>query len=202
MIFFAWRQFDTKADVHYSTLAGPPKALAEPRPRFMTTAPLQNRGDRLQADPRVRATTVAAGGTPVKFSRIVNPPRNRLIAEMKKGMVFGTEKTVNQFSGINRKIVEFSNVWAEHVTRYTRLLPQSSPPIDAANPGPVARPASQFTNTEDYAFFSLISIINIHLYTRIFQPFHPAATPQQNSLFEQGYQRQIQTGIFNPSRSA
>ena len=112
--------------------------------------------------------------------------------EMKQGMLHGVEKNVNQFSAINRQTQEFSNTWAEHAAKF-KVLPRTSPQVDATNP--VARPASNFLNAEDYAFFSLISIINTHLYNNIFKPFHPAASPQQNSIFQQGYRKQTHAGI-------
>jgi len=52
-----------------------------------------------------------------------------------------------------------------------------------------------FLNAEDFAFFSLISTINTHLYNNIFKPFHPAASSQQNSIFQQGYQKQTKTAL-------
>lgn len=140
---------------------------------------------------RTRATTLA--GPPASVLQIrANPNANASDEEMKKGMLLGVEKTVDQFDRINRQTQEFSNTWAEHAARF-KHLPRSSPPVDATYP--VARPASEFQSAEDYAFFSLISVINTHLYNAIFRPFHPAVSAQQNSMFEQGYQRQIQTGI-------
>ena len=117
---------------------------------------------------------------------------------MKKGMLHGVEKNVNQFAGINRQTQEFANIWAEHAAK-SKVLPSNSPPVDAASP--VAWPASKFLNAEDYAFFSLLSILNTHLYNNIFRPFHPAASSQQNSIFQQGYQKQTHTGIvkINPT---
>ena len=112
---------------------------------------------------------------------------------MKQGMLYGVEKNVNQFAAINRKTQEFSNTWAEYAAKF-KVLPSISPPVDATNP--VARPASKFLNAEDYAFFSLISTIITHLYNNIFKPFHPAASSQQNYIFQQGYQKQTKTGIF------
>jgi hypothetical protein len=146
----------------------------------------------LRPHERLRATTLA--GPPASLSQIrANANASEpVIEEMKKGMLLGVERTVNQFAGINRQTQEFCNTWAEHVARF-KNLPRNSLPVDATNP--VARPASEFQNAEDYAFFSLISIINTHLYNAIFRPFHPAASAQQNSIFEQGYRRQVQTGI-------
>lgn len=113
-------------------------------------------------------------------------------------MLHGVEKNVNQFAGINRQTQEFANTWAEHAAKF-KVLPRNSPPVDATSP--VAWPASKFLNAEDHAFFSLLSTLNTHLYNNIFKPFHPAASSQQNSIFQQGYQKQIHTGIvkINPT---
>lgn len=178
-------------------LTGAPVAATRGgRTRFESSANPRDVRRPLGPDQRSRATTIA--GPAPSLARIQAISAQPGIDEMKKGMLFGVEKTVGQFSGINRQTQDFSNTWAEYAVKF-KDSPKSKSPVNPNSP--VARPASEFATPEEYAFFCLLSIINAHLYNYIFRPFHPAASTQQNSMFEQGYQKQVETGIFetNPT---
>jgi len=60
---------------------------------------------------------------------------------------------------------------------------------------PVGKGPSQFPSAEVYAYFSLLSIVNTHLYNRIFRPFHPAESDAENAKLETSYQRQAEIAL-------
>jgi len=177
---------------------GPPYAIpGEARTRYTSSANSRDVLRPVRPNERLRATTLA--GPPATLPQIQTSAQGPSIEEMKQGMLYGVEKNVNQFAAINRKTQEFSNTWTEHAAKF-KVLSSISPQVDATNP--VARPASKFLNAEDYAFFSLISIINTRLPNNMFKPSHPATSSQQNSVFQQGYQKQANTGTFQTSPMA
>ena len=108
-------------------------------------------------------------------------------------MLIGVEKIIRDFIALNSRTQVVASKWCMHVGKI-KTLPTSSQPLPGNSP--VGKGPSEFPSAEDYAYFSLLSIINTHLYNRIFHPFHPAASDAENAKLENGYQRQLETGVF------
>ena len=108
-------------------------------------------------------------------------------------MLVGVEKIIRDFIASNSRNQVVASKWCMHVGKI-KTLPTSSQPLPQDSP--VGKGPSQFPSAEDDAYFSLLSIMNTHLYNRIFHPFHPAASDAENAKLETGYQRQLETGVF------
>jgi hypothetical protein len=110
---------------------------------------------------------------------------------MKKGVLLDVGNILEQFSNLNRSIRDFCGTCAEHIgksKRLPRIGRNTAPPPQGS---PVCKPASEFTSAEDYSFFALLSIINNRVYADIFQPFHPAASPEENGQRGREYAMKI-----------
>ena len=116
-----------------------------------------------------------------------------VLSETLQNALIGAEKTIRDFTALNRNTQTVAGKWSAHVGKI-KTLPSSSQPL--TRDSPVGKGPSQFPSAEDYAYFSLLSIINTHLYNRIFRPFHPAASDAENAKLETRYQRQVETGVF------
>jgi len=113
--------------------------------------------------------------------------------EMAQNMLIGVEKIIRDFVALNSRTQTVAGEWGVHVGKI-KALPGSAQPLTLDSP--VGKEPSQFPNAEDYAYFSLLSIVNTHLYNRIFRPFHPAESDAENAKLETGYQRQAEIGVF------
>lgn len=63
----------------------------------------------------------------------------------------------------------------------------------------VLRSASEFSSPADYAYFALLSIVNRHFCERLFNPFHPCATPGENKDYGDTYTHLSTTGESDAS---
>jgi len=121
-----------------------------------------------------------------------NAPDAALL-EMKKGLLLDVGNIPNQFSKLNRGILDLCEACSEHIGKSKRLPPNGPNTPPAPKDSPVGKPASEFTSAEDYSFFVLLSIINNRIYTDIFRPFHPAASLEENDQLEEEYMKKIDT---------
>ena len=123
-----------------------------------------------------------------------------VLLEMKKGVLLDVGNILNQFANLDRGIRDLCDACSEHIGRSKRLprIGPNTPP--APKDSPVGKPASEFTSAEDYSFFVLLSIINNHIYTDLFRPFHPAAPPEQNDQLEEEYMKKIDTCMCDDIR--
>ena len=139
--------------------------------------------------PRLRRA-VSAGSAPQPLGAVdsSNP-----VLEMRRGSLLGVEKVLHQFSEMNRTIRVFCERSSDFIGESTRV-----PRMTLALPehSPVGKPAYEFSSSEDYVFFTLLSIINTHLHDNIFRPFHPAASAQESDRYEELYLKIINTCKF------
>ena len=113
-------------------------------------------------------------------------------SEMLQNMLIDVGKKIRDFTALNSNTRTVASKWSMHVGKI-KTLPTSSQPLPRDSP--VGKGPSQFPSAEDYAYFSLLSIINTHLYNQIFHPFHPAASDAENTKLETNYQRLVETGV-------
>jgi hypothetical protein len=159
-----------------------------PRARFDSQA-TSHPQSALAYPSRKRAITLAANGLP--------PPQlpaadssNPVLLEMRKGVLLDVGNVLTQFSKMDRMIRAFCEQSSDYIgksKRLPRITHQSALPKNS----PMGKPAYEFTSTEDYVFFVLLSIINTHLYDDIFRPFHPAASARDSDRYEQEYLKMI-----------
>ena len=122
-----------------------------------------------------------------------------VLVEMKKGVLLDVGNILNEFANLDRGIRDFCDACSEHIGKFKRLPPFGPHTPPAPKDSPVGKPASEFTSAEDYSFFVLLSIINNHIYTDLFRPFHPAAPPEQNDQLEEEYMKKIDTCMCDDS---
>ena len=137
---------------------------------------------------RRRAMTLAGH----ELARISSLGFTCIPSEILQNVLVGVEETMRDFTALNRNTQTLASKWSTHV-RGVKTLPSSSQPL--TRDSPVGKGPSQFSDAEDYAYFSLLSIINTHLYDRIFHPFHPAASDAENAGLKTNYQRQVEAGV-------
>ena len=157
------------------------------RPR-LDPAPPPRRAP-LRPDERRRANTLI--GPPSGHVHIRT--RARSLGFLPSEQIIDVGKTIRDFTILNSDTRTVASKWSAHVGKI-KTLPTSSQPL--TRDSLVGKGPSQFPSAEDYAYFSLLSIINTHLYNRIFRPFHPAASDAENAKLETRYQRQVETGVF------
>jgi len=175
--------------------ARPPPAVVRisPRTRLESHAAPSAVKSKLPAG-RKRAITMIGEGLSaplLKSSDAADP----VLLEMKKGVLLDVGNILHQFANLDRTIRDFCDACAEHIGT-SKHLPRIGPYTTPASKGsPVAKPPSEFTSTEDYTFFTLLSIINTRIYDDIFRPFHPAAPPSDNDRLETEYLSKIDTSL-------
>lgn len=110
---------------------------------------------------------------------------------MKKGLLLCVGNVLDRFTDLGRDIRVFCDCYADEIGEFKRLpsFTRQLPPVLPGNP--VGKPASEFTSVEDYIYFAALSIINLHLYTYIFKPFHPTAGVDENERYEKQYEKEI-----------
>ena len=103
------------------------------------------------------------------------------------------EDVRRQFSDMDKRIRDFSQKMSDCIVQPNTLPSPTaqSPPLPGNSP--VGKPAREFPSVEDYAFFALLSIINKYMCEVIFEPFHPAASPQDNARYAEEYSAMIGT---------
>jgi hypothetical protein len=106
------------------------------------------------------------------------------VFEAGKGV--GAGDVLSQFSKMDRTIRAFCEQSSNHIAQSKRLPQMTHQPLTLPERSPVGKSAHEFTSTEDYVFFTLLSIINTHLYGDIFRPFHPAASAEESQRCEKG----------------
>ena len=109
------------------------------------------------------------------------------LAQVRKGELFRAEDTVERFRNLNRQIQTFCDHWAEHIAK-DKPLPQTP-----STSSYVGSPAADFPSAEEYALFTLLSIVITVLYRKIFRPFHPATTPEKNLNIQKLYKQEMKT---------
>jgi hypothetical protein len=132
--------------------------------------------------PRKRATTLAADGS--------TPPQ--LGAADTVRVLWDVENILNQFSKMDRTIRTFYEQTSDY-TGQSKQPPRMTHHFASPKNSPVGQPAYEFTSSADYVFFTLLSIINTHVYNDIFGPFHPAVTAQESDRYEEEYLKMIET---------
>lgn len=60
--------------------------------------------------------------------------------------------------------------------------------------GHLDRDPRQFRSSEDFCYFTLISIVYTHLWYHVFRPFHPALSDTENARFLESYADVIENG--------
>lgn len=116
------------------------------------------------------------------------------LEDMKKGVNFEGTNILDQFRFLNRELEIFCRACAEHAGRSKRLPPRDVCSAPVTSRSPVGGLASEFSSISDYAFFSLISIVNNHLGDCIFRPFHPFGSSSENNRYGAEYERRVSTG--------
>ena len=94
---------------------------------------------------------------------------------------------MERFRNLNRQIQTFCDHWAEHIAK-DKPLPQTP-----STSSYVGSPAAGFPSAEEYAFFTLLSIVITVLYRGIFRPFHPATTSEKNLNIQKLYKQEMKT---------
>ena len=115
------------------------------------------------------------------------------VLEMRGGALLGVANVLNQFSKMNRTIHDFCERNSDYIGQSKRVPRR---PSALPEHGPVGKPAYEFSCSEDFVFFTLLSIINTHLYDDIFRPFHPAASAQESDRYEEHHLKLIDTCEF------
>ena len=160
------------------------------RTRFDSGAPLPPRRTPLRPDERRRANVLV--GPASGHVHIRTRSFGSMSSEMLQNVLIGVEKIIRDFIALNSRTQAVASKWCMHVGKI-KTLPTSSQPLPRDSP--VGKGPSQFPSAEDYAYFSLLSIMNTHLYNRIFHPFHPAVSDAENAKLETTYQRQLETCV-------
>lgn len=160
------------------------RARESPRARF--DSQLASRPRTTSSHPRrKRAITLGGDGlTPPQLPAADSS--NPVLLEMRKGVLLDVGNVLNQFSKMDRTIRAFCEQSSDYIGKSKRLPRMTHQPTLPKN-SPVGRPAHDFSSTEEYLYFILLSIINTHLYEDIFRPFHPAASPQESDRYEEEY---------------
>lgn len=123
-------------------------------------------------------------------------PSEAVLSEMKTSLRGGAWKVVQQFGEINRQIRHLSDVCSEYIGSRRKLpqQPYRRPPKEASL---IGKPVHQFPSAEDYVFFTLLTIVTRQIHDYIFEPFHPAASADENTRCFNEYQLKINTGVSN-----
>ena len=106
---------------------------------------------------------------------------------------FGIGDIRRQFSDMDKRIRDFSQTISDHIAQSNTLPCPAAEPSPLSGNRPVGKPVHEFPSLEDYVFFALLSIINTRICEDIFEPFHPAASPQENARYGEEYSAMIGT---------
>lgn len=120
--------------------------------------------------------------------------RDPVLVEMMNGLLFDSGSILEQFTDLIRDIREFADDCAECVGASTKGLNTKEGPTSIQEKHSFGIPASEFSSVEDYAYFTLLSTINTHLYERIFHRFHPAMSKAESYSYADEYSRKVNTG--------
>lgn len=119
-------------------------------------------------------------------------PSDPVVLEMQKSLLGGAEKSVQTLRELNRQIRGFCDICAEYVGS-RKQLPKTvfgKPSLDS----PLGKPVFDFTSSEEYAFFALLSIVVQRVQESIFLPFHPIANMADNDFYADLYKKKTDTG--------
>ena len=122
-----------------------------------------------------------------------NPSVLKMGREVSPGPSIGDVR--HQFSDMDKRIRAFSQTMADRIVQSNTLPSPAAQSSPLPGNSPVGKPAHEFPSLGDYIFFALLSIINTRMCEVIFEPFHPAASPQKNARYTEEYSAMIGTLI-------
>ena len=103
-----------------------------------------------------------------------------------------------QFQALNKAVWAFCDAHAKTMgcSKIIPAIGSDMPYVRPRTKSAVAKPVYEFGSSEDYIFFTLLSIINTQLYDRIFCPFHPADVPTENQRHAKEYEWRRNNGVL------
>lgn len=166
----------------------PPSTRDGQRVRHVSQIAQQRpRNDSLLRPLRKRAITLSPDRAPPRGLGAADSS-NPVLLEMRKRGLMDFGGVLNQFSDLGSDIRALCDKCAEHIGRSTQL-PRK--PVPLLRQSPIGKPAHEFGSAEDYAFFTLLSIVNTNTCDMVFGPFHPALTERDSSRYMGEYVEMI-----------
>lgn len=109
----------------------------------------------------------------------VAPTPDPVLCEMLQAAPSNVGNVLLRFDDLIAAVRKFCDERADETTQSVQpsSFDKSHQPNTSVMSRLVLRPASEFSSPADYAYFVLLSIVNRHFCERLFNPFHPCATP-------------------------
>lgn len=107
-----------------------------------------------------------------------------------KQRTLDVDEILRRFQRIDHEIRTLCDVCAEHIDR--SLHPTVTKGWAIPTGSPLAEHVGDSVSVEDYAFFTMLSIINREIYHGIFLPVHPAVAEDKT----RPYGRQLESGQY------
>lgn len=106
--------------------------------------------------------------------------------QMQTSVTIDITALVTKFRSLNRNIRMLCDKTSTSISQHM-TLPSTPVPNLVQGDSQLAKPPWDFMVPEDYCFFTLLSIVNMHLYREILKPFHPNLDEKENSKYLKMY---------------